>query len=48
MNNERLAKKQKINLSEGVGLLPALIIYQDEEEILRFPPYEVHEKSLQK
>ena len=48
MKNEGLAKEQKINLSGAVGLLPALIMYQDGEEILRFPPHEVHEKSYAK
>eukprot|EP00343_Euplotes_focardii_P003502 CAMPEP_0205816886 /NCGR_PEP_ID=MMETSP0205-20121125/23397_1 /ASSEMBLY_ACC=CAM_ASM_000278 /TAXON_ID=36767 /ORGANISM="Euplotes focardii, Strain TN1" /LENGTH=175 /DNA_ID=CAMNT_0053106127 /DNA_START=256 /DNA_END=783 /DNA_ORIENTATION=- len=36
--NERLAKEHKVNLSGIAGQLPTLILFQDGEECLRFPP----------
>jgi thiol-disulfide isomerase/thioredoxin len=39
--NEKLAKEHKVNMSGVAGQLPALILFQDGEELLRFPPLDV-------
>jgi hypothetical protein len=41
LKNEEVAKDHKINLSGLAGQLPALILYQDGIELLRFPPLDV-------
>lgn len=46
--NEILAKEQKVNLSGIAGQLPALILYQDGQEFLRFPPLDVSSGSYAK
>ena len=46
--NKQIAIKQKVNLSGLAGQLPTLILYQDGEEWLRFPPLNVTSGSYAK
>lgn len=48
MQNEKVAKENKVNLSGLAGQLPALILYQDGKEVLRFPPINVSEGNYAK